>query len=113
MIPKPSDVSKYRLGGRVGPKAIVLGIMATAIVVPAAIGFITKFVYFVQTLRTDNTGSFAIVPMVNYLVVAAGFLCLLIWAAYKGMFRDIEGPKYTMLEHEDRLDRGDTFEEIR
>lgn len=113
MIPKSSDISKYRLGGRIGPKAVLLGIMATLIVVPAAIGFITKFVYFVRTLRTDDSGSFAIVPMVNYLVVAAGFLCLLIWAAYRGMFRDIEGPKYSMLEHEDRLDRGDPLEEIR
>ncbi len=113
MIPTPSNMSKEGVGGRVGPKAIVLGVMAVAIVVPAAIGFVTKFVYFVRTLRTDNTGSFAIVPMVNYLVVAAGFFRLLIWAAYRGMFRDIEGPKYTMLDREDRLDRGEPLEEIR
>lgn len=113
MISKPSNMPKEGLGSRVGPKAILLGFMAVAIVVPAAIGFVTKFVYFVKTLRTDNTGSFAIVPMVNYLVVAAGFFCLLIWAAYRGMFRDIEGPKYTMLDREDRLDRGEPLEEIR
>jgi|CXWL01.1.fsa_nt_gi hypothetical protein len=101
------------MGSRVGPKAIVLGIMAVVIVVPAAIGFVTKFVYFVRTLRTDSAGSFAILPMVNYLAVAAGFFCLLIWAAFRGMFRDIEGPKYTMLDREDRLDRGEPLEEIR
>lgn len=113
MIPKPSNMPNEQMSRRVGPKAIFLGIMALTIIVPAAIGFITKFVYFVRTLRTDNTGSFAIVPMVNYLVVAAGFFCLLIWAAYRGMFRDIEGPKYTMLDREVRLDRGEPFEEIR
>ncbi len=107
----PFDESKRRARRRVGPKAIWLGIMTVAIVVPAAIGFVRKFVYFVRTLRTDNTGSFAIVPMVNYLVVAAGFFCLLIWAACRGMFKDIEGPKYTMLDREDRLDRGEPLEE--
>ena len=107
-----SCFSKDRVRGRIGPKAIALGVMAVAIIVPAAAGFITKFVYFVQTLRTDASASFAIVPMVNYVVVAAGFFCLLIWAAYRGMFRDIEGPKYTLLEREDQLDRGDPLEEI-
>lgn len=108
----PSNSAKDRMNARIGPKAVVLGIMAVAIVVPAAIGFGTKFVYFVRTLRTDASGSFAIVPMVNYLAVAAGFFCLLIWAAFRGMFRDIEGPKYTLLEREDRLDRGEPPEEI-
>jgi hypothetical protein len=113
MIPTTPDLPDVPIRDRVGPKAIVLVVMAAAIVVPAAIGFITKFVYFVRTLRTDNAGSFAIVPMINYLAVAAGFFCLLIWAAYRGMFRDIEGPKFTMLDREDRLDRGDPPEEIR
>ena len=112
MNPTPLNIPKERAGRRIGPKAIALGIMAVAIIVPAAAGFITKFVYFVRTLRTDASASFAIVPMVNYLVVAAGFFCLLIWAAYRGMFRDIEGPKYTLLEREDQLDRGDPLEEI-
>lgn len=100
------------LSKRMGPKAIALGVMAVVIVALAAIGFITKFVYFLRTFRTDQSAGFAIVPMVNYLAVAAGFLCLLIWAAYRGMFQDIEGPKYTMLEREDRLDRGEPAEEI-
>ena len=113
MNPAPSNIPEVRKPARVGPKAIVLGVMAAAIVVPAAIGFITKFVYFVRTLHTDSAGSFAIVPMINYLAVAAGFFCLLIWAAYRGMFRDIEGPKYTMLDSEDRLDPGEPIEEIR
>jgi len=112
MIPTPPNIPKVRIRGRVGPKAILLIVMAVAVVVPAAIGFITKFVYFVRTLHSDSAGSFAIVPMINYLAVAAGFFCLLIWAAYRGMFRDIEGPKFTMLDREDRLDRGDPLEEI-
>ena len=40
----------------------------------------------------------------NYLLASFGFLLLFVWAAANGMFHDIEGPKYTMLVNEDRLD---------
>jgi hypothetical protein len=40
----------------------------------------------------------------NYLLVAAGFGCLLVWATARGMFRDIEKPKQTMLDRERALD---------
>jgi hypothetical protein len=42
---------------------------------------------------------------VNYLLASIGFLCMLIWAAANGMFRDIEQPKYRMLEVEEQLNR--------
>jgi hypothetical protein len=42
--------------------------------------------------------------MLNYLAVAAGFTCLFIWALLRGMFRDVEAPKHTMLENEAKLD---------
>jgi hypothetical protein len=43
--------------------------------------------------------------MLNYLAVAAGFICLTVWAAHRGMFKDIEAPKYRLLENEDELDQ--------
>lgn len=79
-------------------------IMALVILVPAGAGFLNKFWEFYHTLRTDSEGAFTIVPMMTYLTVAAGFLCLLVWATMNGMFRDIEQPKYEMLENELRLD---------
>jgi hypothetical protein len=86
---------------------VLLVVMAAAVIVPAAAGFFAKFVQFLRALQSDEAGRFAIVPILNYLAVAAGFVCLLVWAVLRGMFRDIERPKYTMLENEDRLDRAE------
>lgn len=49
-------------------------------------------------------GAFALVPILNYLLVTFGFLLLFGWWALSGGFRDIERPKYNMLENETILD---------
>ena len=36
--------------------------------------------------------------MLNYLLVAAGFGCLFLWAFLRGHYRDVEAPKHRMLE---------------
>ena len=91
-------------------KTIGLWCIAIAIIVPGGIGFIDKFIQFVRTFLTDEGGGFAVIPITNYLLVAAGMVCLLVWAVAQGMFRDVEGPKYTMLEREELLDRSDGLE---
>ena len=78
--------------------------LAAAILVPSLLGFGTKFYEFVVLARGDVEGVFAVTPVINYLMASLGFLCLLGWAAANGMFRDIEQPKLTMLENEERLD---------
>ncbi len=80
-------------------------IFAVIILVPSMIGFGMKFYEFVSTFRSESGGVFAITPMVNYLLASLGFLCMLIWAIVNGTFRDLEGPKQTMLDHEMELDR--------
>jgi hypothetical protein len=79
-------------------------LLAVAILVPSLWGFGSKFIEFVTLARGDVEGVFAISPVVNYLLASLGFLFLLGWAAMQGMFRDIEAPKYEMLENERRLD---------
>jgi hypothetical protein len=85
-------------------RAIVTLALAVLILVPSMLGFVAKFSEFIQTFRGETGGVFAITPMVNYLLASLGFLCLLFWAAFNGMFHDIEKPKYTMLERENELD---------
>jgi hypothetical protein len=63
-----------------------------------------KFYELVRVATYDADGAFAVTPIVNYLLAGLGFLCMLGWATYNGMFRDIERPKITMLENEERLD---------
>ena len=89
---------------RTTTKAIVITVITVGIVLPGGYGFVSKFVQFLRTLTTDSGGGFTIVPIMNYLLVAAGFGCLLAWAVVHGMFRDIEKPKYTLLDQEKALD---------
>ncbi|MHC4233931.1 MAG: hypothetical protein ACYSUQ_02330 [Planctomycetota bacterium] len=91
-------------------KRIALLCLAVVIVVPAGFGFINKLVEFFHTLTADQAGAFSIIPISNYLLATLGFACLLIWAVAQGMFRDIEGPKYTMLDREAELERRDSRE---
>lgn len=76
--------------------------------VPITIGagffFGVKFYELVRVAAYEPDGAFAVTPIVNYLLAGLGFLCMLGWAAYNGMFHDIERPKITMLENEERLD---------
>ena len=90
-------------------RTIVTLALAVLILVPSMLGFVAKFVEFVNTYRTETGGVFAITPMVNYLLASLGFLCLLAWAATNGMFHDIERPKHTMLEREAALDRSQSL----
>ncbi len=80
---------------------------ALVILVPSLLGFANKFREFILLYRGDVDGVFAITPIMNYLLASLGFFCLFFWAIYQGMFRDIEAPKFTMLENERRLDEED------
>jgi hypothetical protein len=84
---------------------------AVAILVPALFGFGTKFREFLA-LWNDEEGAFTIVPIINYLLATAGFFLLLCWAVAHGMFRNIEHPKITMLQHETELDEEERMKEI-
>lgn len=79
-------------------------VLALVILIPSLWGFGTKFSEFIALYRGDANGVFAISPILNYLLASLGFFCLLCWAMLHGMFRDIERPKYTMLETEAMLD---------
>ncbi len=94
---------------RARTKGRVLILMAVVFVSPAAFAFVNKFFKFIRTMDTDEMGAIALVPMLNYLAVAAGFLCLLVWAVSRGMFKDVEGPKFELLANEDRLDQADAL----
>ena len=84
---------------------ITLILFIVFLILPAAWKFVEKLLLFIQAAREDGGDTaFAIVPVANYLIVFLGMLCLLVWAISNGMFRDIEEPKYTLLEKERRLD---------
>ena len=82
-------------------------IFALVILVPSSLGFANKFREFIQIYRGEVDGVFAITPIINYLLASLSFFFLFCWAMCHGMFRDIERPKYTMLENERHLDEQD------
>lgn len=79
---------------------IVFGIL---ILIPSMLGFVMKFGELMTLTQGAEDGGFAITPVINYLLASVGFF-LLLWAALNGMFRDLERPKYLMLENERELD---------
>ncbi len=99
--------STYTPPQRSRAKTIFLWCIAIGIVGPGGYGFVAKFVQFLRTLALDEGGGFTIIPIMNYLLVTAGMTCLLVWAVVHGMFRDIEKPKHTMLDTEEKLDAKD------
>jgi hypothetical protein len=82
-------------------------VFALVILLPSLYGFANKFREFILLFRGDVDGVFAITPVMNYLLASLGFFCLFCWAIGHGMFRDLEKPKYTMLEIERKLDEDD------
>lgn len=84
-----------------------LWIFSVALVLVAGTAFIFKLIEFYTTATTSGPGALAsfLIPVLNYLLVAAGFFCLFLWAYLSGQFRDMEAAKYRMLELEAQLDR--------
>ena len=85
-------------------RQVVVALMTVIILGFSLWGFGNKFLEFLALAEGANEGIFAVTPVVNYLLASLGFFCLLIWATMRGMFRDIEKPKYQMLENEAKLD---------
>ncbi len=87
--------------------SLITLVLAVVILVPSLFGFGSKLIEFFVLFGTDTEGIFAISPLTNYLLASAGFFMMLCWAAFNGMFRDIEQPKYDLLEVEEKLNRRD------
>lgn len=83
--------------------AIVVALAAVILPI-CAVGFGHKLLKLFEVTQGETASAFAVAPLSNYLLASGGFLLLLVWAARNGMFHDIEKPKHTMLENEERLD---------
>ncbi len=83
-----------------------LWIFSVVLVLVAGSAFLFKLIEFYNTATTSGPsalGSF-LIPVLNYLLVAGGFFCLFLWAYMTGQFRDMEAPKYRMLEMQAQID---------
>ncbi len=84
-----------------------LVVFSIVMVALAGTAFVVKLIEFFTTATQggpEALGSF-LIPVLNYLLVAAGFFCLFLWAYFSGQFSDVEAAKYRMLEMQDQFDR--------
>jgi hypothetical protein len=80
---------------------VTLGLMV------AGSGFVFKLVEFIRVAQNQDAEGFAVVPVVMYFLVTSGFICVFIWNYLRGGLRDVEKPKYKLLERHDEIDRHD------
>jgi cbb3-type cytochrome oxidase maturation protein len=103
----PGAHGALRLAGRVPHTRWFILVFSVVMVLTAGTAFLFKLIEFIRTATTQGPaamGSF-LIPVLNYLMVAAGFAFLFLWAYLSGQFRDVESAKYRMLEMQEQIDR--------
>ena len=108
-------MSRLRLAPQAGPSRgarLFLWVFSIAMVLTAGTAFVFKLIEFVHTALQPGPAAMAsfLIPVLNYLIVAAGFALLFLWAYSTGQFRDLERPKYRMLEMQEEIDRQEARE---
>ena len=101
-VPRPAERESSPRAQR-----IFLWVFSILLVITAGSAFLMKLIDFYITATREGAaalGSF-LVPVMNYLFIAAGFGALFIWAHLRGQFKDVEAPKYRMLEQNLRWER--------
>jgi hypothetical protein len=71
---------------------------AAAILLIAGLGFVYKMTEFALTIVKDDIEGFGAVAIALYLIGMLPIVFITLWAVLTGRFRDIERPKYRMLE---------------
>ncbi len=74
--------------------------MAWAFAIISALALGTLLISIVSLLRSGQLTGYAVLTSLSYLAVALGFLFIITWAFLRGQFRDVEAPKYKVLELE-------------
>lgn len=81
-----------------------LWVFSVAMLVITGTAFLFKLIEFAYSFTGDQPLRFAILPVITYLIVASGFACLFFWAYLTGQYKDVEAPKYRMLQMQDEID---------
>jgi hypothetical protein len=84
---------------------VVVG-FAVAVLVIAGLGFVYKMTEFSMTIVKDDVEGFGGAAVAVYLLGVVPMVFLNLWAVFTGRFRDIERPKYRMLELDQEIERG-------
>jgi len=90
-------------------RLVVFG-FAVAVMAIAGLGFAYKMTEFALTIVHDEVYGFGAVAVATYLVGMLPIVFLTLWAVFTGRFRDVEAPKFRMLELDAEIERGGELE---
>lgn len=85
-------------GWKLDGKFAIILVVTVLVVVVAGLAFVYKMVEFAMTIVHDDVSGFGPAAVATYLLGMLPLLFLTLWAALSGRLRDIEAPKYRMLE---------------
>lgn len=71
----------------------------------AGVGSTYRLTQFVATIVNKEITGFGVISIITYLLGVCSILFITLWALCKGHFRDLEAPKYRMMELNDEIDR--------
>ena len=87
-------------------RTIILFAMFIGVMVVAGGAFVMKMLDFIMTMSGDEVAGFGAVAVSTYLMGMAPLVLLMLWAVTTGRFRDVEAPKFRMLELDREIERG-------
>jgi hypothetical protein len=85
---------------------MVVFAFAIAVMVIAGASFVYKMTEFAVTIVRDDVEGFGAVAVATYLVGMLPLVFVTAWAVLTGKFRDIERPKFRLLELDREIERG-------
>jgi hypothetical protein len=83
-----------------------LAVFCTTVVLVAGSAMTYKLTEFVMTIVKDEITGFGVEALAVYVSGTLPLLFLTLWGVCAGHFRDIEKPKYRMLELDDEIEAG-------
>ena len=91
---------------RLGARGLVVFVFAIVVMAVAGLGFVYKMAEFVVTITRDEIAGFGAVAVATYLIGMLPIVFLTLWGVLSGRFRDVERPKFRLLELDREIERG-------
>jgi hypothetical protein len=87
-------------------RQLTVMLFAVLVLTVAGLAFVYKMTEFAMTIVKDEVEGFGAVAISLYLLGLLPIIFLTLWAVLTGRFRDIERPKFRLLELDREIERG-------
>ncbi|HYC21662.1 MAG TPA: hypothetical protein VEI94_03110 [Candidatus Bathyarchaeia archaeon] len=90
---------------RMNRRSVIVFALTIGVMVIAGGAFVYKMGEFATTIVKDDIAGFGAVAVTTYLIGMLPIVLVTMWAVLSGKFRDVERPKFRMLELNDEIER--------